>query len=367
MDEDVRLAEQALVAGLVLEPHRLGEVAALSVAELSSPACRLVFSTLRRLHGGGAPVSADMLVDALRTSGQLRSDGYPVSGLVRWFDELPSPAALPSYARVVAEAAVCRRVESVGVRLVQVASRPEPSRALLAAAGQRCLLLAELRRFPDDVAAATTSGGSLEPAGGEPAATDGSPADRCDRSSVVDADVAHAELVTVGSLLWAPALSFRLSRWLAPMDFAVPEHAVVFGRVSAMVRDGVPVDRVTVRDQLRRHGELPDAVAGELLARAEASVPVPASAPFYARQVLAASVVRQVGSAGEQLVRLGRERRGGAPTVLRRAVGAVDALAPLRHRLRRAQGSVTSAPRPEVVRRSAQRVGRAAQPVAERG
>lgn len=364
MDDDVRLAEQALVAALVLEPHRLGEVAGLSTAEFSSPACRLVFAALRRLHDADGPIDPGVVLDELRSGGQLRSDGYPVSGLMRWFDDVPVPAALSSYARLVADAAVCRRVESSGLRLVQVASRPEPSRALLAAASQRTLLAAELRRFADVAAGSATADGSPAPSSSGLALADGS---HVGAGVAVDEDVAHAELVTVGSLLWAPALSCRLSRWLTPADFAVAEHAVVFGRISSMVRDGVPVDRVTVRDQLRRRGELPDAVAGELLGRAEASVPVPASAPFYARQVLAASVVRQVGSVGEALIGWGRERRGGAPVVLRQAVAALDRLAPLRSRVRRSRGSAPPAPRSGAVRRAATVVRRPSTPVAERG
>jgi replicative DNA helicase len=330
MTDDVRLAEQVLVAGLVLEPDRLPEVSGIvSRADFSSPVCGLLFG---RLTEGALDGPGGGLPDALRQRGELRVDGYPLHRLVQWFDLVPPVASLSTYARLVVEGAACRRVQQAGVRLVQLAQRgQDPGRCLRGVAVQRSVLLAERRRLeperPRRVDGSARAPGSV----------------RRTLRARVGSDVVHAELVTVGAVVLAPALVHRLG-WLSPADFAAADCGRVFSRVVSMVRDGVPVDRVTVRDQLRRHQELPEARAGALLEAAESAVPVVASAPFYASQVLGASISRQVGAAGEQLRQLATHRRGDAVEVIDAAVSVLDSMGGLRDRLARARGSQPARP-----------------------
>jgi len=333
MSDGVRVAEQALVAGLVLEPHRLAEVSAIVCrADFGSPVCQQLFGRLVEASSFGT----ERLPDVLRHHGELRGDGYPLSQLLQWFDLVPPASPLPAYARLVVEGAVCRRVQQAGLRLVQMSQRgQEPGSCLRAVAVQRSVLLAERRR----VATAP-----LQPADGS---VRESASPRRGRVRVAP-DVVHAELVTVGAVVSAPALLHRLS-WLSPADFAAADCGRVFGRVVSMVRDGLPVDRVMVRDQLRRHGDLSDTRAVALLETAERAVPAVASAPFYAQQVLAASISRQVGTAGDRLRELGAGRRGSALEIVDAAVAVLDSLGALGGRLARAQGSP---PGRRVVRRA---------------
>lgn len=365
MDDDVRLAEQALVAGLTLAPEGLPRLVSwLSASDFASPACGLVFSHLLSLHRCARPVTPTSLLEALRARDELRGDGYPVSGLVRWLDRAPAPALLPAYARLTLEAAACRQVEATGVRLVQLAGGPEPARALLGAAGRRTGLVEQLRRLQSmpfgDVPPAPSRGSGV--------AWNGSVASGADaaRRAETDPDLTYAELVTVGSVVLAPASMRRLGRWLQAEDFAAADCGVVFGRVAAMVRDGSPVDRMTVRAELRRRGELDDAHAANVLARAEAAVPVPACAPFYARRVLAASVSRRVMTVGESLVRLGRDRRGDGVAVVTAALAGLDGLGELLRRVCRSRDATGGAAISEV--RGPERVGRRAlSPSMDRG
>ncbi|MDT5014766.1 MAG: hypothetical protein QOD39_926 [Mycobacterium sp.] len=345
MDDDVRSAEQAVVAGLTLEPDRVREVGWLSPADFGSPVCRLLFTRVLETHASSGSVDGTGLLDALRARGELRSDGYPVAPLTGWLAAVPTPAALPVYARLVVDGAVARRIEATGVRLLQLASRGEPLRALGGAEGQRTLLWVEQRRIVRlaDPTAGGSERGSVRRIGASPPPPTPS----------ADGDVAHAELVTVGSVITAPGLMARLETWLRSEDFASPECGVVFSRASRMVADGMPVDRLTVRDQIRRHGELPDRQCAELLARAEAAVPHAASAGFYGQRVLGASALRQVAAAGEELVGLGRERRGNGRELLSAALGRLDGLVELRRRVWRSRGSVPPAGRPDVVRPAA--------------
>ncbi len=90
MDDDVQLAERALVGGLVLEPDRIGEVAHLvSPAEFLAPACGLVFARLLELHRAGSEVIPAALLALLRDRGELRPDGYPACEVTGWLEQVP--------------------------------------------------------------------------------------------------------------------------------------------------------------------------------------------------------------------------------------------------------------------------------------
>jgi hypothetical protein len=75
-------------------------------------------------------------------------------------------------------------------------------------------------------------------------------------------------------------------------------------------------------------------VPPEALAGCEASLPVAAGVGFYARQVLAASIARQVGAVGWQVTQLADRRSGDAATSVYSTVELLDGLAPLAIRLR---------------------------------
>jgi replicative DNA helicase len=321
--DDVQLAEQSLVATLVLAPEQIASVRGwLREADFGSPAAGGLYGRLVELAASGR-VDAGSLLASLRADGALRRDGYPLSALVRWFDAVPASAHPVAYARLVVDAAMARQVHAAGMRLLQVAAGGGPHRALTAAQAQRSLLSAALRRLD-----------GLPPGGAVPGARSLLGARRESPPSRRDAQVPHAELVTVGSLLAAPQLSASVGRWLCPDDFTDPGCGELFGLILGMRGAGVPVDRVTVTAALRSRGQLDSQVPAALLADAESSVPVAMSVGLYGRQVLSASVLRHVDAAGELLVELGRDRPGDGVAVVVAGIDRLASLSPVARRLR---------------------------------
>lgn len=331
--QDAELAEQALVAVLALEPARVREVWGwLSPADFGVPPAALIFARLLELQTSGRCDPAG-LPELLRSRGELRGDGYPMSLLLRWWDTAPAPGHVAAYGRLVVAGQVARQLTAAGVRLVQVAEGDRPARALSIVRVQRALLTAALRRLESLPGAEATR--ATAPA---PAAVDA-------RGAVAAAtpEVEEAELVTVGATLLSPHAA-RLALWLTPSDFESAELGGVFATAVAMRADGRAVDRVTVNAELRARGRL---VPVELLDRAEGAVPVAGAVAFYARRVLSASVQRQVRTAGFTLAELGKQRPGGTVAAVRAGIATLDGLAPLSGRFRLAlASSATSAPVP---------------------
>ena len=119
------------------------------------------------------------------------------------------------------------------------------------------------------------------------------------------------EYATVGSLLLAPAELRQVSGWLRSEDFATPVCGEVYGRIVRMAGDGIPVDPITVREELRRAGRIRrDGFPSMELVRMVESVPTPLSVGYYGRLVLEAALYRRVEQAGTRLVQAGRSRRG---------------------------------------------------------
>src|SRR3954447_23195305 len=198
--DDIRCAEQALVAALVLAPERRCEVDSwLRGSDFASATCGLIFDRLRELGNDTGAVDASRLLESFRVRGELRSDGYPVAPLLRWFDEVPPHPPIAAYGGLVLEGWLARRVEAAGTRLVQVAASGAPARALAAAAGQRTMIATARRRWcavPEQLArsASRTASPTLVRGAGRSPAGDVS-----------------AELVVVGSVLTAPGVVRRLS------------------------------------------------------------------------------------------------------------------------------------------------------------
>jgi replicative DNA helicase len=317
--DDVADAEQALVGCLALAPERVAEVAGwLEPADFRSGPAGLLY---RRLLSVAAPGSGDPreLLGALRAAGELRSDGYPLSLLLRWWDATPVPGHVVAYGRLVVEAAAAWQVEAAGQRLLQVSEGGGPVRALTAVRVQRVLLAAVARRLERLPGAApcpqAVSAVSGWPVGARPVA----------------GEVLHAERVTLGVLLVAPGGAARVRRWLAPSDFAAADVAAGYAAVLELQAAGQPVDRVTVAARLHATGR---GGAARVLGDCEASVPAAVMAPAYARTVLSASVLRQVAVAGAELLAGGRARAGGGVATVAAALARLDSLAGLGRRWR---------------------------------
>jgi replicative DNA helicase len=125
------------------------------------------------------------------------------------------------------------------------------------------------------------------------------------------ADLPEPEYATIGALLLAPRELKQVVDWLRPEDFARTLCGEVYLTIVKMDRAGIPVDPITVREELRKTGKIRrDGYPSMELVRMVESVPSPLSVGYYGRLVIEAALYRRVEQAGTRLAQAGASRRG---------------------------------------------------------
>ncbi len=320
-------AERALVAAVVLrdvDPSEL--VGRLTSADFADPAAAALFEQAQSHPGRRLEVE---LPGLLRRHGLLRSDGYPISRLLEWIPAVPSPAQPQAWVALVVAGSLARQVQACGVRLEQAADSAAATdrgagRVLAVAAAQRAALHTGLRRW-DELpprwrdAIAPSALRAVEPIRETSASPSGNGRD---------------ELVLAG-LVAAPQLLDRL-RWLHAEDFTDLACAQVFGALRQLHDAGRPVDRVTLLAAVEGHG----GGVAQVCAALRPERAFPAEVPWLARRLVEDAVVRDAGTVGRELRRLGGNPAGvggfGGP-MLHAAQLQLDALQPRAERLLQAR------------------------------
>jgi replicative DNA helicase len=115
----------------------------------------------------------------------------------------------------------------------------------------------------------------------------------------------EAEQALIGAMLISPSALALLDIVDDDHDLTQPALQKVIRAIRRLVADGAPVDHITVLCELRRTGESVTAAGqtsvGQLLTEYAESAPVPASASWYARGILEASLRRRVFECGTRL------------------------------------------------------------------
>jgi replicative DNA helicase len=132
----------------------------------------------------------------------------------------------------------------------------------------------------------------------------------------------EAEESVLGSMLLSKDAIAEVLELLREEDFYRPAHRTVFRSVLELYGHGDAVDAVTVQEELRRNGALPDIGGAPFLHTLVASVPTAANAGYYARIVKEAGVLRRLIDVGTQIVQLGFE----TPQDTERAVDQAESL-----------------------------------------
>jgi hypothetical protein len=91
-----------------------------------------------------------------------------------------------------------------------------------------------------------------------------------------------AEQSVLGAMLSSPGMVEPVLSHLTAEDFYHRGHRTIFEAIREVHRRGVPPDPVTVKDELRRRGELDDARVPLYVHHLAETVAMPASAPHYA-------------------------------------------------------------------------------------
>jgi replicative DNA helicase len=155
--------EYATVGALLLAPAELRQVSGwLRSEDFSHPLCGEVYALIVRMSSDGTPVDPVTVREELRKAGRVRRDGWPTMELVRMVESVPTPLSVGYYGRLVVEAAVYRRVEQAGTRLVQAGrSRRGEVDDVFGLIRDECSALLAMRRRHAESAAAVSGGGPV--------------------------------------------------------------------------------------------------------------------------------------------------------------------------------------------------------------
>ncbi len=131
-------AEESVLGSMMLSPDAIADVIEIvRPTDFYRTANATIFETLREIYGRGDPVDAITAVEELKRRGTLEEVGghLAIHDLV---ERVPTPAAASSYARIVAETALLRRLIGAAADIMDLAfSAPEEPERVADQAEQR--------------------------------------------------------------------------------------------------------------------------------------------------------------------------------------------------------------------------------------
>jgi len=309
-DDVVRLAEQATLGSLLLNPQHFGEVEKwLRGQDFTDPWHRQVWTLMREAHTAHAPLDAIGLGAVLRE----RLAPHQVQ-LVRVHDLLraaPAKADARASARVVVDHGVRREVTSQTVLLEAAALAAATNlEAKAIISGTRVVgaaLIVAGERWADahgiDTARVVDSLPVQVRAAGQ--STDlRLAADRylsCHHApDPAAAEINEARLVAC--LVTHPTAIAPTLDWLKPGDLTNAPWRTVYAALEHLAATGQDVDLVTLSAQIMRTGKRfgPGPDLGALLRGVDAEI---ASVPGHLRKVVAGDQLRAIAAAGSTLLR----------------------------------------------------------------
>lgn len=136
----------------------------------------------------------------------------------------------------------------------------------------------------------------------------------------------EAEEHVLGAMMLAAHAIDAVRPILQPRDFYRESHGRMY-RAALDLRDaGVPVDAITLADELDKRGELLEAGGKDRVREIATIVPTAANAATYAQKVVEAAQLRDLVTAGERISRLGWDRGAPTPELLTRAKDIAEGL-----------------------------------------
>lgn len=113
----------------------------------------------------------------------------------------------------------------------------------------------------------------------------------------------EAEQGVLGGIVLNNAMILDVAPILRPEDFYRETHQTIYRRILLLYAEGLPVDPITLAEELQRHGEFERIGGHETLTEILSAVPVSANAAYYAGIVRAKSTLRAVIDAGNRMLR----------------------------------------------------------------
>ncbi|MFY9233497.1 MAG: replicative DNA helicase [Fimbriimonadaceae bacterium] len=120
--------------------------------------------------------------------------------------------------------------------------------------------------------------------------------------SLVPIHSMEAEMSVLGSMLLSEWAANDVVNLLSESDFYRPAHREIFKAMRQLLNENKPVDLLTLKEELISRERLMDVGGVEYLIQIQEYVPSPSNAKHYAKIVLDKSTLRQLESAGREIV-----------------------------------------------------------------
>ncbi len=137
----------------------------------------------------------------------------------------------------------------------------------------------------------------------------------------------EAEEAVLGAMLLSETAIGAVTEIIDASDYYRGSHGTVHRACLALWSKGEPVDAITLANELEERGELEQIGGAARVAELAALVSATANVEHYARIVKEAATLRGLIQAGQEIVRLGRERIGETAELVDRAEQIVFDLA----------------------------------------
>jgi replicative DNA helicase len=112
----------------------------------------------------------------------------------------------------------------------------------------------------------------------------------------------EAEMSVLGSMLLSERAAEEVVNLLSEEDFYRPAHREIFKAMRQLLNEAKPVDLLTLKEELISRERLQDAGGVDYLIQIQEYVPSASNARHYAQIVLDKSTLRQLESAGREIV-----------------------------------------------------------------
>ncbi|MFJ9549883.1 DnaB-like helicase N-terminal domain-containing protein [Streptomyces erythrochromogenes] len=326
----VHFAEQALLGGLLLDPHRIKTIGPLSPEHFASANHRALFAAMATLPAPPPDLHAKepVWITAVLAHARPHARGLTPSYLHALAGACPDPAHAPAYARMVRSDHARRTVLMHAGYLVQAATDrglPDPATVTLSRADALAALLDQLAgSFPSHP-------GSL-PRTPPPA---------------LPGLQAGPEVTSEEQLLLSTATAYPEAltsmRWLRPEDFTTALYGGLYRCLTSLASRGEPVDKVTVLWEAQQNGLLTSAFGPQ---EALELLDSPAGPPeHWGEQILRRALLRHAHLAGLHVQAFAEDLTNSPHQVITGSRRALAHLAGVRARWQHATRQPT-APRP---------------------
>lgn len=138
-------------------------------------------------------------------------------------------------------------------------------------------------------------------------------------SEFTPAQNVEAEMCVLGSMVLSERAAIEVTQILVAEDFYVPAHREIYNACKRLLDNSRAIDLVTLRDELNARANLASVGGIEYLVQIAESVPTASNALYYAGIVQDKSTLRNLESAGHEIIKVVRDPEGLAEEKVDRA------------------------------------------------